>query len=131
MGSSFTQAHWFLRATSRTIKGTATASGWAVRAEFICIARIEASRESSLTTPDPVRGGAFTLVAFVSDGGGGLPLRRARPHPKFAEPATISDRGSVAAQVQLSLKIERKHLGTLGLEDRAILSENAVLKLDH
>src|ERR1700704_5526807 len=47
----------------------ATASGWAVRAEFICIARIEASRESSLTTPDLVRAGAFTLVAFVSDGG--------------------------------------------------------------
>ena len=58
-------------------------------------------------------------------------LRRARPHPKLAEPSTIGDRGSVAAQVQLSLQVQRQHLGTLGLEDRAILSEDAVLKLDH
>src|SRR5260370_27577428 len=58
-------------------------------------------------------------------------LRRARPYPKIAEPATIGDRGSVAAQVQLSLQIQRQHLGTLGLEDWAILSEDAVLELDH
>src|SRR5882762_7046059 len=67
MASSSTQAGWCSTATSRTIRGTATASGWEVRAEFTCIARIEASSESSLTTPDPVRAGAFTLVAFVSE----------------------------------------------------------------
>src|SRR5260370_42497963 len=69
MASSSTQATWCSTATSRTIRGTATASGLAARAEFICIARIWASRESSLTTPDPVRAEEFTLVAFVSDGG--------------------------------------------------------------
>src|SRR5260370_33278423 len=58
-------------------------------------------------------------------------LRGTRPHPKIVEPATVGDRGSVAAQVQLSLQIQRQHLGTLGLEDWAILSKDPVLELDH